>query len=151
MSLSFDWVIKNELAVGKSPKLEKDLDFLKTKGIKSVLSLCSDEEGQIHSGIKTIFNYQQFILPDHKKDKSITSEHLEKAINNLSYLIKNKPVYVHCVASVERSPLVCMAWLLKTNYLTPIEALEYMNHTHKLTNPLPGHLATLNELFATLQ
>ena len=84
-------------------------------------------------------------MPDHKTNKNLTLNQLNIAIDNLSLLMENKPVYVHCVASVERSPLICMAWLLKTNYLSPIESLEYMSQIHKLTNPLPGHIKILDE------
>ena len=56
------------------------------------------------------------------------------------------PVYVHCVAAMERSPLVCLAWLVKQRRLKPARALDYLMQVHPGTNPLPGQLALLQKL-----
>ena len=56
------------------------------------------------------------------------------------------PVFVHCVASVERSPLICMAWLIKMHNLSPKQALDYLMEIHKGTNPLPSQYNILLSL-----
>ena len=68
------------------------------------------------------------------------------AINTLAEIIESGPVYIHCLAGIERSPLVCMAWLVKNYNLTPTQALDYLMHVHKGTNPLPAQLKLLNLL-----
>jgi protein-tyrosine phosphatase len=55
-------------------------------------------------------------------------------------------VYVHCVAAMERSPLVCLAWLVTRHGQTPERALDYLMQVHPGTNPLPGQLALLGRL-----
>ena len=47
---------------------------------------------------------------------------------------------------MERSPLVCLAWLVQEHRMTPERALDYMMQQHPGTNPLPGQLALLHEL-----
>jgi len=64
----------------------------------------------------------------------------------LRELRKEGPVFVHCVAAMERSPLVCMAWLMQQEGLNSTEALDYLMQVHPGTNPLPGQLALLNQL-----
>ena len=71
---------------------------------------------------------------------------LEQALTTLAELRQQGPVYVHCVAAMERSPLVCLAWLVRRHGLTPHRALDYLMQVHPGTNPLPGQLALLSEL-----
>jgi protein-tyrosine phosphatase len=47
---------------------------------------------------------------------------------------------------MERSPLVCMAWLVEHKHLSPTDALDYLMQVHPGTNPLPQQLAVLREL-----
>lgn len=150
MVFTFDWVVREELAIGKSPKSFSDIKVLQDNNVQSILSLCSNEEGQIFSQIKDFFNYKQFVLPDHKTKKDPALEEIQLVINHIENLMEKKPVYVHCVASIERSPLICMAWLVKTQFINPIEALEYLTQVHKETNPLPGQLKILNDYYKSL-
>ena len=60
--------------------------------------------------------------------------------------MREGPTFVHCVASIERSPLICMAYLIKKCNLTPIEALDYLMEVHPISNPLPGQFAILKKL-----
>ena len=47
---------------------------------------------------------------------------------------------------MERSPLVCIAWLIRNEKLSLQQALDYMMQVHKGTNPLPGQLKLLEEI-----
>ena len=42
-SFKFDWVLKDQIAIGSFPKNNADIDFLKKKRIISVLNLCSND------------------------------------------------------------------------------------------------------------
>jgi protein-tyrosine phosphatase len=55
-------------------------------------------------------------------------------------------VFVHCVAAMERSPLVCLAWLVSRHGQSPQAALDYLMQVHPGTNPLPGQLRLLDRL-----
>ncbi len=139
-----DWVLINELAIGKIPTKDNDLFYLKKKGIKSILSLCNkDEIVEIENF--NWFNYKVFVLPDHKTGKLPSIKDLRDALKELKKLMNLGPTFVHCVASVERSPLLCMCYLVNEKKLSPLEALEYMMQVHPKTNPLASQLELLNE------
>jgi len=141
-----DWVLINELAIGPAPREESDLLILKDFGINSVLSLCSESEAPPPSGFYENFNCSRLVLPDHKAGRIPELIELINALKMLEKSMYNAPVFIHCVAAIERSPLVSMAWLIREKNLTPITALEYMIQVHPRTNPLAGQLSLLNEL-----
>ena len=55
------------------------------------------------------------------------------------------PVFVHCLAAMECSPLVCIGWLVQQHRVDPQLALDYIQMSHP-GNPLPGQLSLLQEL-----
>ncbi len=141
-----DWVLQNELAVGPAPREEIDLNYLQKKGITSILCLCSEDEANSPKNINKYFNFTRFVLPDHKQKEPPTLNDLKKSLDILSRLKQEGPVLVHCVASAERSPLVCMAWLVKKHKLSPQQSLDYLMEVHRGTNPLPNQFGLLNNL-----
>ena len=146
MVIKIDWVLQNELAIGQAPKTQADINELKKNDIVSILSLCSKEEVSSDLDVEKFFLLKRVILPDHKYKVAPTINKLNLALTELSELITKGPVYVHCLAGIERSPLVCMAWLIKKHNLTPIQALDYLMEIHNGTNPLPEQLSLLNFL-----
>ena len=141
-----DWVLQNEIALGIAPKNKLHLDILRKEGIKSILSLCSEEEEKSPEGMSKIFKCRRFVLPDHTYKQLITANDLSKSLEIIVDLKKYGPIFVHCVASVERSPLVCMAWLIKKHNLSLQQALDYLMSIHAGTNPLTSQLKILNEI-----
>ncbi len=138
-----DWILVNEIALGKAPLNEDDLLFLKNQNIKSILNLCNEEEIKIPLGIEKHFKYLRVELPDHKSNRIPTINELNNVLEKLELLVSNGAVYVHCVASMERSPLVCMAWLIKKHKLTFSQSLDYVMQVHKGTSPLSEQLDLL--------
>ena len=51
-----------------------------------------------------------------------------------------------CVLLVERSPLLCIAYLIMHKSIDKQNALEYLMQIHPSTNPLKGQLALLDSL-----
>ena len=51
----------------------------------------------------------------------IKNKKYDEALNQLIDLCEKGPVFVHCVASVERSPLLCMAFLVRKKSLNPYQ------------------------------
>lgn len=145
----FDWVLVNNLAIGSIPESDKDLNTLVKLGIKSVLNLCCEDEGNI-SNIQKNKNLSivRYTLPDHKADYDLRKENVYQALEILNSLFKNGPVFVHCYASVERSPLICIAWLMLNKSMSFINALDYLKEVHIQTNPLDKQLAVLREIEA---
>ena len=64
----------------------------------------------------------------------------------LGELREHGPVFVHCVAAMERSPLLCLAWLIRRHGLSQQRALDYLMQVHVGTNPLASQLAVLAQL-----
>ena len=145
-TFKIDWVLKGELAIGPAPVSYDDINKLKDYKIVSILSLCDVEELDFKENLSDFFICKRLILPDHKYKENLTIEKLNQALNFLEELKDFGLVYVHCVAAKERSPLVCMAWLVKKHNLTPIQALDYMMEIHKGTNPLPKQFNLLKHI-----
>ena len=141
-----DWVLVEELAIGPAPRADRHMDRLQEAGIKAVLSLTSPEELALPGGLGERFTHQRWVLPDHRSGRLPELAELEGALAALAALLEQGPVYVHCVAAMERSPLVCLAWLVSRHRQSPERALDYLMQLHPGTNPLPGQLALLGHL-----
>ena len=141
-----NWVLNEELAVGTAPQQQKDLKKLAGEGIKSILSLCGENEVNSDLNLDELFDHKRYVLPDHKTGKILSCMELNESLVILRNLLKSGPVFVHCFAAVERSPLVCMAWLMKEHSLTLQQSLDYLMQTNPGTNPLPGQLRVLKEI-----
>ena len=141
-----DWILKNELAVGKAPRNDFHIESLKKENIVSVFSLCSEDEAPPPKDIERNFTTRRLVLPDHKYTEALSYEKLDQALNILSELLSIGSVFVHCVASVERSPLICMGWLVRYHKLTPCQALDYLMDIHPGTNPLSSQFNLLKKL-----
>lgn len=143
----FNWVLKERLAIGNYPKNKNDFLSLKSYGIKSILNLCDKLDEYRLEDLSGKFKLSFFSLPDHKSGKLPNINEIENAVSILDELIKKHyPVFVHCYAGAERSPLVCIAWLMKNRGLKTIDALEYLNENHEACSPLPEQLNILNKL-----
>jgi hypothetical protein len=141
-----NWVLVDQLAIGPAPRAERHLDRLREAGIKCVLSLCAPEEATPPAELGEGFRTSRYVLPDHRAGRLPTLAELETALRQLAELQQQGPVFVHCVAAMERSPLVCLAWLVRQHRMSPERALDYLMQQHPGTNPLPGQLALLHEL-----
>ena len=141
-----DWVLVNELAIGPAPRAERHLDRLGAEGVRGVLSLCSEAEAPPPPALAERFQCRRLVLPDHRAGRLPELQELQQALEELAALRRAGPVFVHCVAAMERSPLVCLGWLMRQHRLTPQRALDYLMQAHPGTNPLPGQLALLSQL-----
>jgi len=145
----FNWIVTNKFALGSLPKEFNDFKKLYEQGIKSIICLCSKKEIKISKEIsKEIKKFEiiEYPLPDHRYGKLPSINEVNEAVEILNNLIEKGPVFIHCYAGLERSPLICMAWLIKYKKLTIFESLQYMMEVNKGTNPLPGQLKILENL-----
>lgn len=148
---SVDWILQNELALGPAPRKQSHINLLKQEGIVAILSLCGEEEVIYEDGItikhiENIFTLRRVVLPDHRVKRPLNLHQLNFALKELSEIILLGPVFVHCLAAVERSPLLCMAWLIRKHNLKPQQALDYVMQIHAGTSPLSSQLKLLREL-----
>lgn len=140
------WVLANELALGPAPLAQRHLEQLRQEGVAAVLSLSAEAEAPPPAALEQMFVCRRLVLPDHRVPELISQEQLEQALAQLAQLRQCGAVYVHCVAAVERSPLVCLAWLVRQHRLTPQRALDYLMQVHPGTSPLPTQLRLLHQL-----
>lgn len=144
MALAKSWVLTTELAVGSAPQHNEDLQELSREKVRSVLTLCSPHEVVLPQSLLQEFHWERAAMPDHRAYHPPAPHHLEQAIDALARLRQHGPVYVHCLAGVERSPLVAAAWLMRERGLNRLQALDYLMQVHPLTNPMPEQLAVLS-------
>lgn len=141
-----DWILIDELAIGPAPINTKHIKELQDQNIQSILSLCSKSEVQTPDEMENIFRCKRIVLPDHKSNRFLNIKELEFALEELKKLKQYGSVFVHCVAAVERSPIVCLGWLVKNHSLKPSQALDYLMQVHSGTSPLPEQLSLLDKL-----
>lgn len=146
VGIRLDWVLVQDLALGSAPRSVRHLDLLSAEGIAAILALCSEQEATPPAGFSSRFVTKRLVLPDHRCERLPELSELEGALASLAELRNHGPVYVHCLAGMERSPLVCLGWLVKQHQLTPLTALDYLMQIHPGTNPLPGQLDLLSRL-----
>ncbi|MEE2696606.1 MAG: dual specificity protein phosphatase [Cyanobacteriota bacterium] len=145
-----DWVLIDQLAIGPAPRAERHLDRLREEEIRCILSLCTPDEATPPPGLDKRFRTSRCVLPDHRAGRLPTPDELKTALGHLAELQQHGPVFVHCVAAMERSPLVCLAWLVRQHRMTPERALDYLMQQHPGTNPLPGQLKLIQGLHQEL-
>ena len=144
----FDWVLINELAVGPAPRKPHHIELLISAGIKGILSLCSEDEVSQPEIPANQLQHQRIILPDHSYSREPSVNEIMSTLHELKQLKTIGPVFVHCKAGIERSPLICIAWLVMEKNLSIQSALDYLMQVHPGTNPLANHLMIIEELLA---
>lgn len=142
----FDWVLIDELAVGPAPRKQHHIELLINAGIKGILSLCSEDEVPQPEMSANQLQHRRIILPDHSYNREPSVNEISSALHELKQLKSIGPVFVHCKAGIERSPLICIAWLAMEKNLSIQSALDYLMQVHPGTNPRANHLMIIEEL-----
>ena len=143
---NFDWVLIDELAVGPAPRKQHHVELLVSAGITGIMSLCSESEVPQPKISHDEITHQRIVLPDHSYNRELTVNEIRTTLRELKYLKSLGPVFVHCKAGIERSPLICIAWLVTEKNLSLQSALDYLMQVHPGTNPLAKHLMRIEEL-----
>ena len=139
------WVLVNELALGPAPTAPRHLGKLEAEGITGVLSLCSTKEVEVPEDLDLRFHCLRVELPDHRTQGLLSLDQLQQAIDAIAKLRNRGPVFVHCVAGIERAPLVCIAWLMQQHGLSRQHAFDYLREVHTRTSPSASQLMLLNQ------
>ena len=101
--------IDDQVAFGAFPS-SSEIDLLKSEGVQSIISLCSEQHGHIemykNRGIEYLY------LPT--RDYQIPSvENLHKGVQFISARVgEGKKVYVHCKAGRGRSAALVLCYLI---------------------------------------
>ena len=143
----FNWVLFHELAIASAPSKEENLEYIYNQGIKSIFTLCSEDEINLPNNISQQFCHRRLILPDHSYKINLKHDDIKKALDIMDELMGKGSVLVHCYAGIERSPLICIAWLMKRKDLDIDESLRYLMEVNPGTNPMPKQLNLLRAFF----
>ncbi len=146
-----DWVIPGKLSVGGLPQIE-DISILTRAKIKVILSLCAPSEGELPPQIEKKFYCVRLILPDSHYTSDLTPERLCKAVEILrKFDKKGLPIYVHCLAGIERSPTVCIAYLCCVHHLELWEAIELVKRIRPMASPSRHQIQVIYKLMQMTQ
>ena len=137
----FNWILVNKFAIGTQLINQKDQLLLKEKKIISILDLRNEFDLLNINYERQLNLYQEFDLvkvglPDHNSKRIATKSEIKNALNKLEKLLLNGPVFMHCHAAAERSPLISVAFLIKNKKLDFLQAYEYVKQQNKRTNIL---------------
>ena len=142
-----DWIIGEKLAVSKCPDYLIDQDQIIKLGIKNILCLCYLNEVKEPELLTKTLTFTRYPLPDHNSIEKLEINQLNEVIEILNKLIFDGPTLVHCLAGMERSPIVCISWLMKTKNISFIDAYEYVKGVHKETSLLNSHISLVKSYF----
>ena len=135
----FNWILINKFAIGTPLISEEDKLYLKKNNIISILDLRNEFDLGKKDFDKQITLYKEFNLvniglPDHNSKRLATKLEISNAVNNLEKLILDGPVFMHCKAAAERSPLISVAFLIRNRRLNALQAYEYVKQQNNSTN-----------------
>jgi len=141
-----DWVIPGKLAVGGLPQLG-DRDRLQQANIQVILSLTAPIEADLPPEVARAFRCARVSLPDSRYEADLRVERLAKAVALVHRSLSQQlPIYVHCLAGVERSPLVCIAYLCCYHQLDLWEAVNWLKHVRPCAAPSMAQLQVVQDL-----
>jgi hypothetical protein len=142
---SIAWVLPRQLAVGAFPE-QTDLGILQEQGVQAIVSLCDPTEARLCPEAQTGFHCVQFTLPDSRKSVPFQREDLAKAVDLVRQSILEKgTTYVHCLAGIERSPTVCIAYLCQYHHLQVWEALNWLKEINPRTGVTSEQLRVITD------
>jgi atypical dual specificity phosphatase len=144
---AYRWIVDNQLAVGPIPDAIL-YEQLRDAGFKSVLTLCAETERSLPAAVAETFNWQRMVLPDHSYEETMKATHLAPAVAFVDAAIRQQqaPVYVHCLAGMERSPSVCVAYLCLHQKMEVWEALNWVKQRNRRTNLNSNQVQAIQDL-----
>lgn len=138
-----DWIVPGQLAVGRLPSASA-IPSLQQAGIRAVLALCAESEGAWPLQIREQFRCMRCVLPDSHYLSRPTAQQIGAAVELVHESIeRSEPIFVHCLAGIERSPSVCVAYLCRYQHLPLWQALDWMKQVHPESMPNEFHIQAI--------
>lgn len=137
---SVDWVIPGKLALGGLPRPGDERSFAHHQ-IGAILSLCDECEGSFSSTMSQLFRHYRCVLPDSHYAIALTPRKLGEAVEIVHHSLRQgEPIYVHCLAGMERSPTVCIAYLCRYCRQDFWEAASWVKQVRAIARPTEEQL-----------
>jgi len=146
-------ILPSELYVGCTPSGEK-LEHLQRIGINAILDLTEDTDNYTpNKGIEKIFAYVNYSLVDVYKFSPLVGKGYPPSQNQLYDIYKilsqwhkeRKVIYIHCRAGANRSPLICMLYLVAIKKMKINMAIAEVSLKHQDAKPNAYQLQALCE------
>lgn len=149
-TLPWSWVLTNRLAIGPMPRKLKHWQQLQEAGFQSSFSCCYPEEDcdliQPEGWIS-----DRVSLPDHRNQEPMKEENLALALLRAEQLLyQSPPLYLHCMAGYERSPLLAVGLTARVRGIDLFAALAWVRRSHPTAMPIYPHLVMLEAVLADL-
>jgi len=145
--LWFSWILPNRLGIGPAPLTADHWEALKKAGFHSCFSCCYLEEEQFLPIPDYDVVHGRVSLPDHRHQELLLKSTLLEAINvSRGLMNQSPPLYLHCWAGQERSPLLAIAHVSLINGVSVVNAMESVRKAHPQANPVYQHLELLKEI-----
>ena len=144
----FSWIRSGRLAIGAFPRQPGHWQALEACGIQRVFSCCHPSEASWEP--PPHWQSRQLPLPDHRSSEVLNETLLRQAIHQLTelYAQPQGSLYLHCWAGQERSPLLAVALLCRSESMPLLEALALVRRCHPQAQPIMAQLALLEEVLA---
>jgi len=144
--LIYSWVITGRLAIGPMPRCEAHWQQLAGAGFRSRFSCCYPEE-EIYAPPPQDWLQGGVCLPDHRRQERLRPERLAEALSEAQKIIETQPAtYLHCMAGMERSPLIAVGLLARERKIDVLEALEAIRLCHPRAQPIYSDLDVLEQV-----
>lgn len=146
--LPYSWVLTNRLAVGPMPAGEAHWQQLEQAGLRARFSCCyPNEEGP--APVPPHWLSEGVPLPDHRRQETLDRARLALALESAQRLLdQGLPLYLHCMAGIERSPLIAVGLTARARNLSLFDALDWVRRCHPVALPIVAHLELLEQLLA---
>ncbi len=148
-SLPCSWVLNGQLAIGPMPRTARHWHQLEEAGIRSRFSCCYPEEESALI-VPADWSSDRVSLPDHRQQEPLRQERLALALARAEALVNQAaPIYLHCMAGYERSPLLAVGLTARLRGIDPLAALAWVRRCHPMAMPIYEHLVMLEILLST--
>jgi hypothetical protein len=146
LPLPYSWVLTGRLALGPMPASASHWQQLEQAGLRARFSCCYPQElGPVPP--PPHWHSDGVPLPDHRRQETLTQQRLVEAVVRAERLLQTgDPVYLHCMAGIERSPLLAVALTARQRDLSLFEALDWVRRCHPPALPIASQLALLEQL-----
>jgi hypothetical protein len=142
----YSWIQNGKFAIGPMPRSEAHWRQLENAGFRSRFSCCYKEE-EVFTAPPPTWRQESVGLPDHRQQEPMNINRLEKALISAQHLIENQPAtYIHCFAGRERSALVAVGIIARSEHVVVLQALLFIRLCHPSDSPLFNDLSILDEL-----
>jgi hypothetical protein len=144
--LLYSWILNGKFAIGPMPQTAEQWLQLDQAGFRSRFSCCYPEE-EIFTSAPSSWQSDRVSLPDHRRQEIMKPENLTRALLKAEAVIESHPAtYLHCYAGRERSPLIAVGLLARSQRIDILTALDRVRQCHPLANPIYRDLDELEHL-----